>query len=209
MREWKKLINSIFSDIYKASMEKEEDPLNKAEHAKFLLYQLEQDINSSRINKDCLIQCSDGSYLTSSVILCSLSKKMFTLMRERSDFDENPLIIVPSLGLGELLLFFKYFFSNKVEEMFNSEDTKVLQKVCDELEIDVVKSADFTEDTETMPSNKQETDALAGNEINNLQCTVCSNTFITKELLSKHILLEHPQSSKSLLNQWLYVPCAQ
>ena len=134
-------------------MEKEEDLLNKAEHAKFLLYQLEQDINSSKINKDCLIQCNDGSYSTSSVILCSLSKKMLKLLEESLDIVENPVIIVPSLELGELLLFFKYFFSNKVEEMFNNEDTIVLQKVVDELKMDFVSSSRCEADNDKMPCN--------------------------------------------------------
>lgn len=183
-------------------MESEEDHSNRSEHAKFLLYQLEQDVNSSKLNKNCLIQCCDGAYLTSSLILCSLSKKISQLLKEMEDFMEQPLIIIPSLDLGEILLFFKYFFSNKVEEMFNNEDTMVLQKVINELEIDFDHHKNFLQEeriSEAVVS--EEPDVNVNSRRGHYKCYICVNHFRSQELLSKHILLDHPQSSKSLLNQ--------
>ena len=182
-------------------MEKAEEELNRAEHAKFLLYQLQHDMNSSKKNKDCLIQCSDGSYLTSSVIICSLSTRILQLLEESSDFLENPVIIVPTLDLGELLLFFKYFFSNKVEDMFNQEDTIVLEKVCNELEIDFVKAPEINKEDQTEIFYQEEIKECNESKSLALRCKICSKEFINQELLFKHILLDHPQNSKSLLNQ--------
>ena len=50
---------------------------------------------------------------------------------------DAPVIIVPSLQVGELLLFLKYLYSNKVEEMFNKEDVGVIENVCQILDIDM------------------------------------------------------------------------
>jgi len=168
-------------------MASEEDLKNKLDHAKFLLFHLQDDINSTRFNKDCIIQCSDGSYSTSSLIIFSLSSKMKNLLKESLENAGNVNIIIPSLGLGELLLFFKYFFSCKVHEMFNKEDTVVIQKVLKELciEMNIFESHSFIE-----------------NHDNNVfQCIHCDNSFKEHEMLVKHALLDHPEHSANLFIQ--------
>ena len=46
-------------------IEEEDARVNKLEHAKFLLYQIQQELSLYRENKDCIVQCEDGSLHTS------------------------------------------------------------------------------------------------------------------------------------------------
>ena len=53
--------------------EEEERRINRLEHSKFLLYQVQQELSLYTTNKDCVIQCEDGSYWTSLPNIASIS----------------------------------------------------------------------------------------------------------------------------------------
>ena len=127
----------MFSRSMSESIGDEEARINKHEHAKFLLYQVQQDLNMYKDNKDCIVQCEDGSYHTSSIVLLGISPILGSFCLHIDD----PVIVVPSLELGELLLFFKYVFTNKIEEMFNKEDIVVIEKVSKLLNTDIFMKA--------------------------------------------------------------------
>ena len=118
------------------------DKEDKHEHAKFLLYQIQQELCLYQECKNCVIQCDDGSFLTSSTVIFSMSS---TLSRFCTNNSEDHVLVVPDLQLGELLLFMKYVFSNKVKEMFSSEDISVIDKVCSLLSIDQWKKPNIQE----------------------------------------------------------------
>ena len=53
--------------------EEEERRINRLEHSKFLLYQVQQELTLYTTNKDCVLQCEDGSYWTSLPNIASIS----------------------------------------------------------------------------------------------------------------------------------------
>ena len=55
------------------SPEEEERRTNRLEHSKFLLYQVQQELSLYTTNKDCVLQCEDGSYWTSLPNIASIS----------------------------------------------------------------------------------------------------------------------------------------
>ena len=55
------------------STEEEERRTNRLEHSKFLLYQVQQELSLHSDNKDCVLQCEDGSYWTSLPNIASIS----------------------------------------------------------------------------------------------------------------------------------------
>ena len=55
------------------SPEEEERRTNRLEHSKFLLYQVQQELSLYPANKDCVLQCEDGSYWTSLPNMASIS----------------------------------------------------------------------------------------------------------------------------------------
>ena len=55
------------------SPEEEERRTNRLEHSKFLLYQVQQELCLYTTNKDCALQCEDGSYWTSLANIASIS----------------------------------------------------------------------------------------------------------------------------------------
>ena len=55
------------------SAEEEERRINRLEHSKFLLYQVQQELSLYTTNKDCVLQCEDGSYWTSLPNIASIS----------------------------------------------------------------------------------------------------------------------------------------
>ena len=124
-------------------------------------------------------------------------------------------IIVPSLQMGELLLFLKYLYSNKVEQMFNKEDVGVIENVCQILQIDL--------DMKVLENQQQENDEMpqpqpssADSEIKDdkifrerrlrelgklktkISCKFCQEVF-PFSLLGKHVKLKHPEQENCCL----------
>ena len=67
------------------SAEEEERRTNRLEHSKFLLYQVQQELSLYTTNKDCVLQCEDGSYWTSLPNMASIS----TLVRNTCQVQGN------------------------------------------------------------------------------------------------------------------------
>ena len=117
-------------------------------------------------------------------------------------------VIVPSLQIGELLLFLKYLYSNKVEQMFNKEDVSVIENVCQILQIDldmkVYENRSPQEMTE--PNNEIKDDKIFRErrlrELSKLKtkisCKFCQEVF-PFSLLGKHVRLKHPDQENSCL----------
>ena len=188
----------------------EERRINRLEHAKFLLYQIQQELAGTNHNKDCVIQCQDGDLSTSLANLASIS----LLVRNIGQEDETPVIIVPSLQLGELLLFLKYLFSNKVEEMFNKEDVGVIENVCHILEIDIgwkprsedpdlaiigVHRTEVEPQTEPSPPEIKDDKTFREKRIKEqeklrtkIRCKFCDE-MVPFTVLSKHVKQKHPE----------------
>ena len=116
-------------------------------------------------------------------------------------------IIVPSLQMGELLLFLKYLYSNKVEQMFNKEDVSVIENVCQILQIDLdmkvlENQAEVTEETREMSVRSATDSAVKDDKIfrerrqrelaklkTKISCKFCSEVF-PFSLLGKHVKLK-------------------
>ena len=186
--------------------EEEDARVNKLEHAKFLLYQIQQELSLYRENKDCIVQCEDGSLHTSAVLLLSISDSLRLSWRPE---DELPVIIMPSLVVGEMLLFFKYIFSQQVEAMFNKEDVTVIDKVFQLLNIEINQKEEKmvetlerlrVEKTQKTGQHRQEKNSEFREKRikqqakleNELPCIFCSEK-ISFSLFGKHVRLKHPE----------------
>ena len=69
------------------SPEEEERRTNRLEHSKFLLYQVQQELSLYPANKDCVLQCEDGSYWTSLPNMASIS----ALVRNTCQVKRKPI----------------------------------------------------------------------------------------------------------------------
>lgn len=189
--------------------EEEEARVNKLEHAKFLLYQIQQELSLHRENKDCIVQCEDGSLHTSTILLLSISDSLRLAWRPE---EEVPVIIVPGLALGELLLFYKYIFSQQVEEMFNKEDVSVIDKVFrlltmeinqkDEVMVETSESR-VVQRTQTDQNKQEKNSEFREKRLkqqakldNELTCIFCSEN-IGFSLIGKHVKLKHPEKENA------------
>ena len=189
--------------------EDEDARVNKLEHAKFLLYQIQQELSLYRENKDCIVQCEDGSLHTSAVLLLSISDSLRLAWRME---EEVPVIIVPGLALGELLLFFKYIFSQQVDEMFNKEDVSVIDKVFRLMNIEMNESDEVIVETSesrvVQQTQKEQHNQEKNSEFrekrlkqqakldNELTCIFCSEN-IGFSLIGKHVKLKHPEKENA------------
>ena len=187
--------------------EEEDARVNKLEHAKFLLYQIQQELSLYRENKDCIVQCEDGSLHTSAVLLLAISDSLRLSWRPE---EEVPVIIVPSLAVGELLLFFKYIFSQQVEEMFNKEDVSVIDKVFRLLNVEMNQNDEVM--VETSESRSVERTDQHKHEKNSefrekrlkqqaklqyeLPCIFCSEN-VGFSLFGKHVRVKHPEKENA------------
>ena len=66
------------------SPEEEEKRTNRLEHSKFLLYQVQQELSLYPANKDCVLQCEDGSFWTSLPNMASISALVRNTCQVRS-----------------------------------------------------------------------------------------------------------------------------
>ena len=189
--------------------EEEDARVNKLEHAKFLLYQIQQELSLYRENKDCIVQCEDGSLHTSAVLLLSISDSLRLSWRPE---EEVPVIIVPSLAVGELLLFFKYIFSQQVEEMFNKEDVSVIDKVFRLLNVEVNQNDEaMVETIESRSVERTQTDQHKHEKNSEfrekrlkqqaklqyeLPCIFCSVN-VGFSLFAKHVRVKHPEKENA------------
>jgi len=107
------------------------------EHTKFLVFHMQQIFNVSLLEQDCTLHCKDGSTVASSLVLGALSPLLSGYLKETFLRNEDPVILLPEVELGEILLFIKYLFSVKVKKMYSKEDVDVLKKVCDYLSISI------------------------------------------------------------------------
>ena len=188
----------------------EEARVNKLEHAKFLLYQIQHELSLYRENKDCIVQCEDGSLHTSSVLLLSISNSLRLTWRPE---EEVPVIIMPGLAVGELLLFFKYIFSQQVQEMFNKEDVSVIDKVFQLFNVEEIikKDEDRVENSVSPLVRQTQSDKKSSEKKskfrekrlkqlskleNELPCIFCRET-IGFSLFGKHVRLKHPEKENS------------
>ena len=64
--------------------EQEERRINRLEHAKFLLYQVHQELSLYGHNKDCVLQCQDGDLSTSLVTIAAVSALVRTTCQVRN-----------------------------------------------------------------------------------------------------------------------------
>ena len=180
----------------------DETRVNKLEHAKFLLYQIQQELSLCKDNKDCVVQCKDGSLHTYGVLLLSISDCLRLSWRPE---EAVPVIIVPSLEVGELLLFFKYIFSQQVEDMFNSEDVPVIEKVFRLLNIQIIKESEqmveeeFRGHLDTNYNGQDTKSEFREKRLkqqaklkNELLCIFCSEK-VGFSLIGKHVRLKHPE----------------
>ena len=153
---------------------------NRGEHARFLLYQIQQELGLAQGNKDLVMQCEDGDYLTSAAVILAMAPGL----QPSLSTEDNPVIIVPGLQVGELLLFFKYVFSNKVEDMFNKEDIVVIEKVCGLLNVHHYFPQPVAVETSVVIDFK---------------CQECPSFHGTERKLTKHYLLDHPELAHNIL----------
>jgi len=128
----------------------------KREHAKFLLYQVQQEVELGawQGRRDCVVQCSDGSCPAPGLVLAALSPALAALLTQT--WQHSDIVLVAPLEVGQLLLFFKYLYSIYTEEMFNKEDVEVIQAVCDILGVD---SSMFTSGHNVGSNHAEETKA--------------------------------------------------
>lgn len=185
----------------------EEAKINKHEHAKFLLYQIQQDLDLYNDNKDCSVICQDGTYRTSNLVIQALALSMGLPSSEAVE----QVFVIPDLLLGELLLFIKYVFTNKVQEMFNGEDVSVIEKIFQlmnrklihvepqliSLECDSESNIEVS--TDSSIENLTERRLIEKNKLKtSVTCIFCTE-ILSFSLLSKHIKLKHPESENICL----------
>jgi len=173
--------------------EEEERKLNRHEHAKFLLYQVQQELNSSRDSKDLIIQCQDGSYVTSSLLILAVSPNLVSVL---SNSDENVLVL-PNLLMGELLLFLKYVFTNNVQQMFNKEDVSVIQSVGEIFSHSLHSEKDVIRQYTEVVSSETEIEVSKNLET----LTNSSETIVPKEIILQEDEAKDTQCGKVNSNQ--------
>jgi len=172
---------------------------SQEEHAKFLIFQMKNlTMSKSMVEERTIVQCVDGSLPVPSLLLAGLCPLFRQTLDEIRDQQNSPVLILPEIQVGEVLLFLKYLLSVNVQKFFASEDLKIIRKLNDHLGSDfstgrpklvkqTVKHVAIKRPIIKVPPLKVKEPEVV---VSDMPCSLCGES-VNLTVLPKHMRLRH------------------
>ncbi|XP_023342322.1 gastrula zinc finger protein xFG20-1 [Eurytemora carolleeae] len=177
---------------------------SQAEHAKFLIWNINENLRNPTTEKDTIVQCEDGSLPLPSLLLGGLSPLLHSALQNQP-VQEDQVVILPDIQLGEILLFLKYLLSVNIKNFFSAEDVSTISKVGKYLEVDssatptleihkeIIKSKKVIKETaERAASDKEWKEEEKKKLAIERDCPFCDSR-INVTIMAKHMKQKHPE----------------
>jgi len=177
--------------------------VSRTEHAKFLIFQIKENLERRKIGEESILQCSDGSLPVPTLLLGGLSD-FFNGVLDSINQEQDPVIILPNLQMGEVLLFLKYLLAVNVKTFYAREDVAIIKKVgayfqldfdvsCPRVRREIKKAKETLKKLpEKLAAEKERRLAEKQKEGNDLNCPFCE-VQVDISVMSKHMRKSHPE----------------